>query len=70
MTCRSQSGLNLVDLVNVYKMKEGALGVPELVVLHYMIQVLLKHIEALHWQGKILVSVLVQTLSYVRIIHW
>jgi hypothetical protein len=67
MTCGSQSGLNLVDLVNVYKQKERASGVPELVALHYTIR-MLKHIEALHWQGKILVSISVQTLSYVRII--
>ena len=60
----------IVDLVNAYKVKEGKLGVPELVALHYMIQVLLKHIEALHYKGKILVSVSVQTLSYVHIICW
>jgi hypothetical protein len=59
MTHGSQSGLNLVDLANVYKMKEGV-SVPELVVIHYTIR-MLKHIEALHWHGKILVSFLVQT---------
>ena len=69
MTCGSQSGLNLVDLVNVYKVKEGASGVPELVALHYTIR-MLKHIEAFHWKGIILLSVSVQTLSYVRIIRW
>jgi hypothetical protein len=55
MTHGSQSGLNLVDLANFYKVKEGA-SVPEMVVIHYTIR-MLKHIEALHWHGKILVSV-------------
>lgn len=60
MTHGSQSGLNLVDLTNFYKVKEGV-SVPELVVIHYTIR-MLKHIEALHWHGKILVSFSVQTL--------
>jgi hypothetical protein len=54
MTSGSQSGLNLVDLVNVYKNVGST--VPELVALHHTIR-MLKHIVALHWQGKILVSI-------------
>ena len=53
MTAGSQSGLNLVDLVNVYKVKLGE-PVPELIALHFTSR-LLKHVETLHWRGKILV---------------
>lgn len=54
MTNGSQSGINLVDLVNVYKVLEDT-PVPELVAFHYTI-LMLKIMEALHWHGKILVS--------------
>lgn len=50
----SNSGINLVDLVNVYKVLEDT-PVPELIAFHYTI-LMLKIIEALHWHGKILVS--------------
>lgn len=53
MTAGSKSGLNLVDLVNIYKVKLAE-PVPELVALHYTSR-LLSHIERLHWHGKILV---------------
>ena len=53
MTAASQSGLNLVDLVNVYRVKLGE-PVPELVALHFTSR-LLKHVETLHCHGKILV---------------
>ena len=53
MTAGSQSGLNLVDLVNVYKVKLGE-PVPELIALHFTSR-LLKHVETLHGHGKILV---------------
>jgi hypothetical protein len=53
MTAGSKSGLNLVDLVNVYKVKLGE-SVPELIALHYTSR-MLKHLETLHWHGKILV---------------
>lgn len=54
MTAGSKTGLNLVDLANVYKVKLGE-HVPEIVVLHYVSR-MLRHIEQLHWHGKILVS--------------
>jgi hypothetical protein len=54
MTAGSRSGLNLVDLANIYKLKLGE-PVPELIALHYTSR-MLNHIEMLHWHGKILVS--------------
>lgn len=53
MTNASTSGINLVDLVNVYKVLEDT-PVPELIALHYTV-LMLKIIETLHWHGKILV---------------
>jgi len=52
MSAGSETGLNLVDLVNVYKKVLGEL-VPEIVALHYVSR-LLRHLEQLHWHGKIL----------------
>lgn len=54
MTAASSSGLNLVDLVNVYTVKLGE-KVPEIIALHYTAR-MLNHLEVLHWHGKILVS--------------
>jgi hypothetical protein len=55
MSAVSESGLNLVDLSNFYKLKLGE-TVPEILALHYT-SVALKIIEKLHWHGKILVSI-------------
>jgi hypothetical protein len=52
MTAGSTTGMNLVDIVNVYKTCEGG-PVPELIAIHYTAR-MLKHIETLHWHGKIL----------------
>lgn len=52
MTAGSTTGMNLVDIVNVYKKCEGG-PVPELIAIHYTAR-MLKHIETLHWHGKIL----------------
>mmetsp|Transcript_39939 Transcript_39939/g.45452 ORF Transcript_39939/g.45452 Transcript_39939/m.45452 type:complete len:424 (+) Transcript_39939:1422-2693(+) len=52
MSAGSKTGMNLVDICNVYRMREGG-SVPELVALHYTSR-MLKHIETLHWKGKIL----------------
>jgi hypothetical protein len=52
MTAGSKNGLNLVDVSNVYKLREGG-QVPELIALHYTAR-MLKHIETLHWRGNIL----------------
>lgn len=54
MSASSSSGLNLVDLVNVYGAKLNE-KVPEIIVLHYASR-MLHHIEYLHWHGKILVG--------------
>ncbi len=54
MTAGSNTGLNLVDLANVYKVKLGE-HVPEIITLHYVSR-MLRHLEQLHWHGKILVS--------------
>jgi hypothetical protein len=54
MTTGSKSGLNLVDLVNIYQTKIGG-SVPELLALHYTSR-MLRIVEFLHWHGKVLVS--------------
>ena len=54
MTAASSSGLNLVDLVNVYNINIGE-HVPDEVALHFTAR-MLHHIEILHWYGHILVS--------------
>ena len=51
MTAASESGLNLVDLVNAYQ--EQGWKIDDLVALHYMAR-MLHHLELLHWHGKIL----------------
>ena len=53
MSAASNSGLNLVDLSNFYKLKLGE-TVPEVIVLHYT-SIALQIIEELHWHGKVLV---------------
>ena len=55
MSAASESGFNLVDLSNFYKLKIGE-TVPEILALHYT-SIALKIIEKLHWHGKILVSI-------------
>jgi hypothetical protein len=52
MSVGSQNGMNLVDINNVYQVNEGG-PVPELIALHYTAR-MLKHIETLHWHGKML----------------
>ena len=52
MSPASFSGLNLVDIVNVYRAQENG-PVPELIALHYTIR-MLRHVELLHWHGQIL----------------
>jgi len=48
MTCASETGLNLLDIVNAHK---GS--VPELLAIHYTSK-MLKHLETLHLRAKIL----------------
>ena len=50
MTAASRTGVNLLDVVNVYNC-----SVPELLVVHYTAR-MLKHIETLHLSAKVLVS--------------
>lgn len=52
MTAASESGLNLVDVRNIYQIRLGS-SVPELVALHFTSR-MLHHLEILHWHGKIL----------------
>ena len=52
MTAASRTGFNLVDLANIYKLRLGE-HVPEIVSLHYVSR-MLRHLEKLHWHGKIL----------------
>jgi checkpoint serine/threonine-protein kinase len=52
MTAASKTGLNLVDLANVYQLRLGE-HVPEIVSLHYVSR-MLRHLEKLHWHGKII----------------
>lgn len=52
MTAGSKNGMNLVDKSNIYKVREGG-PVPELIAMHYTAR-MLKHIELLHWHGKML----------------
>ena len=51
MSAGSSSGINLLDMVNVYKLKKEP--IPELIAIHYTSRMLL-HTEILHAVGKIL----------------
>ena len=53
MTAGSDSGLTLIDVINLYDGK-----VPELIAIHYTSRMLL-HLNSLHLNGKILVSYLI-----------
>lgn len=53
MTAGSDSGMNLIDVVNTYKKITG--NVPELLAMYYTSR-MLKHLESLHQHGKVLVS--------------
>lgn len=63
MTAGSKSGLNLIDLLNIYNVKLGE-SIPEVLVFYYSTR-MLHHLEMLHWHGKILVSLSVS--EYVTI---
>lgn len=52
MSAVSKSGLNLIDLVNIYTLRDES--VPEILVLYYT-SIMLSYIETLHWKAKILV---------------
>ena len=53
MTAASDSGMTLIDVVNTYKKIMG--NVPELVAIYYTSR-MLRHLESLHQDGKVLVS--------------
>ena len=53
MTAASTSGMNLIDVVNTYRKVVG--NVPELVAIYYTSR-MLKHLESLHQDGQVLVS--------------
>jgi checkpoint serine/threonine-protein kinase len=52
MTSASSSGINLVDLANLHKVKEGA-SVPEIIALYYTSR-MIQHLETLHEEAQIL----------------
>ena len=54
MSVGSTSGMTLVDIVNTYNKSIG--NVPELIALYYTAR-MLRHMESLHRDGKILVSI-------------
>ena len=51
MTAGSNSGMTLIDVVNTFKAKIG--NVPELIAIYYTSR-MLKHLESLHLDGKVL----------------
>jgi hypothetical protein len=53
MQAASSSGLNLIDLVNLHKLRLDQ-TVPEILALHYTCRMLC-HLEVLHWHAKVLV---------------
>lgn len=53
MTAGSHSGMNFIDVVNTYKKIMG--NVPELIAIYYTSR-MLKHLETLHQNGRVLVS--------------
>ena len=53
MTAGSYSGMTLLDVVNTYKQSIGS--VPEMVAIYYTAR-MLRHLECLHRDGKVLVS--------------
>ena len=53
MTAGSESGMNLIDVANTYKKIMG--NVPELLAIYYTSR-MLRHLEVLHENGKVLVS--------------
>jgi hypothetical protein len=53
-TAASRSGLNLIDLKNIYA--DNGEDIPEVLVLYYTTR-MLHHIELLHWHAKVLVSI-------------
>jgi hypothetical protein len=54
MEAVSSSGLNFIDLINVYR-KNDQPGLPEILALHYVSR-MLQALENLHWFGNVLVS--------------
>ena len=66
MSAVSESGLNLIDLVNAYTLRDES--VPEIVVLYYTSR-MLSHIEALHWKAKVLVRQMSRLILCIVISH-
>ena len=67
MTAGSDSGMNLIDVVNTYKKMTG--NVPEIIAIYFTSR-MLKHIEALHQDGKVLVSLSLVLECQVREPHF
>jgi hypothetical protein len=58
MTAGSESGMTLIDVVNTYKKLTG--NVPELIAIYYTSR-MLEHLESLHQNGRVLVSLFLLT---------
>jgi len=56
---KASLSLNLVDLANLYRIRFGQSGVPEILAFYYTAR-MLRTLEVLHWRGKVLVR---RTLS-------
>jgi hypothetical protein len=60
MTAGSESGMTLIDVVNTYKKLTG--NVPELIAIYYTSR-MLEHLESLHQNGRVLVSLFLTEVS-------
>ena len=60
MTAGSESGMTLIDVVNTYKKLTG--NVPELIAIYYTSR-MLEHLESLHQNGRVLVSLFLIEVS-------
>jgi hypothetical protein len=58
MEAISTSGLNFIDLVNVYRQVRSEPALPELLALHYVCR-MMEVLENLHWFGHVLVCTLI-----------
>lgn len=69
MEAISTSGLNFVDLVNVYRKVRGEPALPELLALHYVSR-MIEVLENLHWFGHVLVSDLLDKLKFQGLLNF
>lgn len=65
MTAGSESGKTLIDVVNTYKKLTG--NVPELIAIYYTSR-MLEHLESLHQNGRVLVSLFLTEISVEKLL--